>query len=62
MTAATTSSPVVRPDCQFGEHTWCKTDGVYVDRTGRVPAGAPGAVEVFPPERCDCPCHKETRR
>ncbi|MFE5895819.1 hypothetical protein ACFQ67_00060 [Streptomyces sp. NPDC056488] len=54
---------VVRPDCEFGEHTWCKAgEGVYVDHTGRVPAGTVGATEVFPPDRCDCPCHKETRR
>ncbi|MFF5451897.1 hypothetical protein ACFY40_11730 [Streptomyces sp. NPDC012950] len=61
MTAVTTGDRVVRPDCEFGEHTWCKLDPVCVDRTGRVPAGTPGAVEVFPPERCDCPCHKEAR-
>ncbi|MFG3349481.1 hypothetical protein ACGF1Z_31040 [Streptomyces sp. NPDC048018] len=42
------SAPVLRPDCEFGEHTWCKPDEV---RTSY------GELAV-PAHRCDCPCHR----
>ncbi|GGR38049.1 hypothetical protein GCM10010497_46210 [Streptomyces cinereoruber] len=42
-----TGPTVLRPDCQFDEHKWCKPGAVYV-----------GTTEVFPAKRCDCPCHK----
>ncbi len=38
---------VLRPDCEYGEHTWCKPGAVYV-----------GTTLVFPAKRCDCPCHE----
>ncbi|KOX34271.1 hypothetical protein ADL06_07720 [Streptomyces sp. NRRL F-6491] len=61
MTAAT-GGKIIKPACQFEEHTWCKTEAVYVRGYIRVPADTPGALLVFPEERCDCPCHTEARR
>lgn len=40
----------VQPECQVGEHSWCRTGEVRVGRD-----------LLFPAKRCDCSCHeKET--
>ncbi len=45
------STATVQPECQVGEHSWCRTGEVRVGRT-----------LVFPAKRCDCRCHaKEVR-
>ena len=41
-------SRVLRPDCQFGEHSWCSIAEVVVE-----------GVVIVKARRCDCPCHKE---
>ncbi|MFB6626528.1 MULTISPECIES: hypothetical protein [unclassified Streptomyces] len=49
MAERTRPGQIVRPECQIGEHAWCRLDEVRTPTAG---------ILVFPAPRCDCACHK----